>query len=43
MGLERVAQVLQRVSSVYETDRMAPIMDRALSLEPFPLSREWGR
>ncbi len=27
MGLERVAQVLQGVSSVYETDRMKPIMD----------------
>ncbi|MCF7844649.1 MAG: alanine--tRNA ligase [Kiritimatiellales bacterium] len=30
MGLERVAAVLQGKSSVYETDRMQPIMDRVM-------------
>ncbi|MBI2117796.1 alanine--tRNA ligase, partial [Candidatus Peregrinibacteria bacterium] len=28
MGLERVAQVLQGMASVYETDRMKPILDK---------------
>ena len=32
MGLERVAAVLQSVSSVYDTDRMKPIMDRVVTL-----------
>ena len=32
MGLERVAQVMQEVDNVYETDRMKPIMDRVQSL-----------
>jgi alanyl-tRNA synthetase len=29
MGLERVAKVLQNVGSVYETDRMKPIMEKS--------------
>ena len=33
MGLERVAQVLQGVESVYETDRMKPILQRVLREE----------
>ncbi len=32
MGLERVAQVLQGVGSVYETDRMKPIAERVRNL-----------
>ncbi len=32
MGLERVAKVLQGVGSVYETDRMQPIMSRVHSM-----------
>ena len=32
MGLERVAAVLQGVESVYETDRMKPIMNRIRSI-----------
>ncbi|MDD5026844.1 MAG: alanine--tRNA ligase [Candidatus Peribacteraceae bacterium] len=32
MGLERAAAVLQRVSSVYETDRMRPILDCVMKL-----------
>jgi len=32
MGLERVAKVLQNVSSVYETDRMKPILDRVMEM-----------
>jgi len=34
MGLERVAAVMQRVDNVYETDRMKPILQKALSLSP---------
>ncbi|PIR54366.1 alanine--tRNA ligase [Candidatus Peregrinibacteria bacterium CG10_big_fil_rev_8_21_14_0_10_42_8] len=34
MGLERVAQVMQEVDNVYETDRMKPIMDRVQRLAP---------
>lgn len=30
MGLERVAQVMQGVASVYETDRMKPILDKVV-------------
>jgi alanyl-tRNA synthetase len=33
MGLERVAQVMQGVNNVYETDRMKPIMNKILQLE----------
>jgi len=32
MGLERTAQVLQGVQTVYETDRMKPIFDRVIAL-----------
>jgi alanyl-tRNA synthetase len=32
MGLERVAQVMQGVNSVYETDRMKPILDKVTTL-----------
>ncbi|ALM09516.1 MAG: alanyl-tRNA synthetase [Candidatus Peribacter riflensis] len=32
MGLERVAKVLQNVASVYETDRMKPIMDCVMEM-----------
>ena len=32
MGLERVAKVLQNVASVYETDRMKPILDRVMAM-----------
>ncbi|MDD4286827.1 MAG: alanine--tRNA ligase [Candidatus Peribacteraceae bacterium] len=32
MGLERAAKVLQNVSSVYETDRMKPILDRVMEM-----------
>jgi alanyl-tRNA synthetase len=32
MGLERVASVMQRVSNVYETDRMKPIIERVRSM-----------
>ncbi len=32
MGLERVAKVLQGVASVYETDRMKPILDRVMEM-----------
>lgn len=32
MGLERVAAVLQGVASVYETDRMKPILDRVMHM-----------
>lgn len=32
MGLERVAKVLQGVESVYETDRMKPLIDRIKSM-----------
>ncbi len=34
MGLERVAQVLQGVESVYETDRIRPIWERIRSSSP---------
>ena len=36
MGLERVAQVLQRKKSVYETDRMEPIVKKVKSLCKYP-------
>ena len=32
MGLERVAKVLQNVGSVYETDRMKPMLDRVMEM-----------
>ena len=32
MGLDRIVQVMQKVDSVYETDRMQPIMDKVKSL-----------
>ena len=35
MGLERVAKVLQNVASVYETDRMRPIMEKVTQLSGF--------
>ncbi|OGJ61166.1 alanine--tRNA ligase [Candidatus Peribacteria bacterium RIFCSPHIGHO2_02_FULL_53_20] len=34
MGLERVAAVLQGVPTVYDTDRMKPILDHVLKLSP---------
>ncbi len=34
MGLERVAAVLQGAQTVYETDRMKPILDHVLALSP---------
>ena len=34
MGLERVAAVLQGVPTVYDTDRMKPILDHVLQLSP---------
>ena len=34
MGLERVAKVLQGVPSVYDTDRLKPIVDKVCSLSP---------
>ncbi len=34
LGLERVAAVLQGVSTVYETDRLKPIVDAVLQLSP---------
>jgi len=33
MGLERVAKVLQNVESVYDTDRMKPIMEKVRALQ----------
>ncbi len=32
MGLERVAAVMQKVGSVYDTDRMKPVLERVLEL-----------
>jgi alanyl-tRNA synthetase len=39
MGLERVAQVMQGVGSVYETDRMRPILNRVQELSTFNSQR----
>jgi alanyl-tRNA synthetase len=43
MGLERVAKVLQNVETVYETDRMQPLMRRVCALGENLESRIAGR
>lgn len=43
MGLERVAAVLQGVSSVYDTDRMKPIVDRVTTDRSTPARERHAR